>query len=142
MRRAVAAAACLLALSACDAQRTPPPQVLAPVEDADGRIEWRGMQPCADCDGIDTTLVLSREGGRQRFVFSETYLARQPARFVTSGTWRRDGALLRLDADDDVRLGYAVLEDGRLQPRGLRGQRLSTADGDGLLQPTASATER
>ncbi len=133
---------CTLVGAGCDAQRTAVPPILAPMEQADGRIEWSGMQPCADCEGIDTSLVLAREGGRQRFTFSETYLAQRPARFVTSGAWRREGALLRLEADDGARLGYAVLADGRLQPRDARGRRLSTADGDGLLQPVASATER
>ncbi len=138
---AVLLAGCALAVG-CDAQRTAPPPILAPVEQADGRIEWSGMQPCADCEGIDTSLVLAREGRRQRFTFSETYLAERPARFVTSGAWRREGALLTLEADDGARLGYAVLADGRLQPRDARGRRLSTADGDGLLQPVASAPER
>lgn len=133
---------CVLALAACDAQRTPAPQILAPVEQADGRIEWGGMQPCADCEGIDTRLVLTRERGRQRFVLTETYLAERRVPFVVTGAWRREDALLRLDADDGARLGYVVLDDGRLQPRDARGRRLRTADGDGLLQPLATGPER
>lgn len=140
--RAALACVALLALAACDAPRTQAPPILAPVEQADGRIAWGGMQPCADCDGIDTTLVLVRDGGRQHFTFSETYLGQPPARFVTRGAWTREGALLRLQADDGTRLGYAVLDDGRLQPRDLRGRRLSTADGDGLLLPVASETQQ
>ena len=132
----------LASLAACDAQRDAAPPVLAPVEQGDGRIEWSGMQPCADCEGIDTTLVLVRNGGAQNFTFSETYLAERAARFVASGRWEREGELLRLQADDGARLSYAVLADGRLQPRDARGRRLSTNDGDGLLMPVASSTER
>jgi copper homeostasis protein (lipoprotein) len=144
-RRFLAAslAGLVLALGAgCERQRDAAPPVLAPIEQGDGRIEWSGMQPCADCEGIETTLVLARADGAQTFVLSEVYLADPPARFVAGGRWKRDGGLLRLDADDGARFGYAVLADGSLQPRDLRGRRLSTRDGDGVLAPVASSSER
>jgi hypothetical protein len=110
------------------------------VEQGDGRVEWAGVQPCTDCDAIDTRLVLAREDGRRRFVLTEVYLAEQPVQFVANGQWERSGALLQLEADDGSRLRYALLEDGRLQPRDLRGRRLPGSDGDGMLMPVASAS--
>lgn len=132
----------LAALAACDGQRTGSPAVIAPIEQGEGRVEWAGMQPCADCDGIETRLALARDGGRRSFVLSETYLAERPVRFVASGRWQLERGLLQLHAEDGSRLSYALLADGRLQPRDTRGRRLATSDGDGLLMPATSPSER
>ena len=132
----------LAALAACDGQRGAAPAVVAPIEQGEGRVEWNGMQPCADCEGIETRLVLTRDGARRNFVLSETYLAERPVRFVASGQWRRERDLLQLRAEDGSRLSYALLADGRLQPRDARGRRLATSDGDGLLMPATSAPGR
>lgn len=132
----------LAALSGCDAQRGAAPAVIAPIEQGQGRVEWNGMQPCADCEGIETRLVLTRDGGRRNFVLSETYLAERPVRFVASGQWQRERDLLQLRAEDGSRLSYALLADGRLQPRDMRGRRLATSDGDGLLMPATSPARR
>ena len=131
----------LLALALCAAgcgrDAGPAPPVLAPLERGDGRVAWGGMQPCADCEAIDTRLVLARDAGERRFVLTEVYLAEPPMRFVSSGRWQRDGDLLQLEAEDGARLRYALLDDGRLQPRDLRGRRLPGGDGDGVLLPVA-----
>lgn len=132
----------LAALAACDGQRGAAPAVIAPIEQGQGRVEWNGMQPCADCEGIETRLVLTRDGGRRNFVLSETYLAERPVRFVASGQWQRERDLLQLQAEDGSRLSYALLADGRLQPRDGRGRRLATSDGDGLLMPTTAPARR
>lgn len=132
----------LAALAACDGQRGAAPAVIAPIEQGEGRVEWNGMQPCADCEGIETRLVLTRDGGRRNFVLSETYLAERPVRFVASGQWQRERDLLQLRAEDGSRLSYALLADGRLQPRDARGRRLATSDGDGLLMPARSPARR
>jgi hypothetical protein len=123
---------------ACERQPTPSPPVLAPVEQDRGRVQFEGMQPCADCEGIRTALVLSREAGERGFVLRETYLAPQPVEFVSRGQWRRQGTLLHLEGEDGARLVYAVLDGGRLQPRDGQGRRLASSDGDGLLMPVAS----
>lgn len=139
----MALASLLLALaSACERQSASAPPVLAPLEQGRGSVQFEGMQPCADCEGIRTQLVLSREQGERGFVLTETYLAPQPVPFVSHGQWRREGALLHLEAADGARLVYAVLEGGRLQPRDGQGRRLATSDGDGLLMPVASQGDR
>ncbi len=129
-------------LAGCRNESAAPPQVLAPIESASGRLDWAGMQPCADCEGIETHLALVNEDGRRSFVLTETYLAERPVRFVESGQWQREQDLLLLAGKDGARIGYAVLEDGRLQPRDVRGRRLAGSDGDGLLSPVVAATER
>lgn len=140
--RPALAAIVLLCLAACDRAGERAPTILAPVEQGDGRLEWTGMQPCADCEGIDTRLVLVREGGRRSFVLTETYLAARPVRFVASGRWQRDTDLLQLQADDGARLTYVLLGDGSLQPRDGRGRRLPGSDADGLLMPATSSPGR
>lgn len=145
-RRALACTLyCLLAaalLAGCRNEGAAPPQVLAPIEAGNGRLDWAGMQPCADCEGIETHLSLVNEGGRRSFVLTETYLAERPVRFVENGKWQREGDLLLLTGKDEARLGYVVLEDGRLQPRDVRGRRLPGSDGDGLLLPIAASVDR
>lgn len=140
--RAASAALLLLGLAACDRAGEQAPAILAPVEQGDGRLEWSGMQPCADCDGIATHLALLRQGGRRSFVLTETYLAERPVRFVASGRWQREADLLRLQAEDGARLTYVLLGDGSLQPRDGRGRRLPGSDGDGVLMPSASSPGR
>ena len=131
----------VLVLAACgrDAEA---PAILAPVEQGDGRLEWTGMQPCADCEGIETQLALAREGRTRTFVLTETFLAERAVRFVSSGSWERRDDLLELQADDGARLNYALLGDGSLQPRDARGRRLAGNDADGLLVPATSSPRR
>jgi len=131
-----------LVVAACGRDTGDAPAVLAPVEQGDGRLEWTGMQPCADCEGIDTRLALVREAGQRSFVLTETYLAERPVRFVSSGRWEREDDLLELQADDGARLNYALLGDGSLQPRDGRGRRLAGNDADGLLVPVTSSPRR
>ena len=90
---------------------------------------WTGLLPCADCPGIDETLVLDADGG---FVLTDTYRERPDATFVTQGTWalEAEGRQVRLDPgnkDDADRL-FAI-ESGsgsgsdalvRLDPAGKR----------------------
>lgn len=141
-RPVLVALAVTFALAGCRGGDTAAPEVIAPIESADGRLYWAGMQPCADCEGIETQLALVNEDGRRSFVLTETYLAGRPVRFVDNGQWRREGELLLLTSRNDARLAYAVLDDGRLQPRDARGRRLPGNDGDGLLAPVAAETDR
>jgi copper homeostasis protein (lipoprotein) len=104
---------------------------------SDGRIEWQGLLPCADCDGIQTQLSLLRNGDLRSYTLTETYLAEDgDARFIDNGRWRRDGELLRLRGDSGGVRVYALLPDGRLQPRDDRGRAFLPRDGD-FLEPVA-----
>lgn len=128
-----------MVLAACGADRVDaPPAAIAPVEKGDASVEWRGRLACADCEGIDTRLMLVRSGNARSFLLTETYLADGGARFVTRGQWQRERNLLRLDSDQGARMAYAVLADGRLQPSDLHGRNVQASTSDVLL-PVAAA---
>ncbi len=128
-------------LPACTRDAPSPPAAAAlPPFDGDGRIGWQGVLACADCDGIDTTLALSRSGDRREYLLVETYLTEDGGeRFVEQGRWRRQDALIRLQAVDGGERVYALQADGRLQPRDGRGRRFALRDDDFLTPLTASA---
>lgn len=48
---------------------------------------WRGVLPCADCEGIETSLFLEKDG---TWVMNERYLGarEEPSSFASYGTWR------------------------------------------------------
>lgn len=49
---------------------------------------WRGVLPCADCEGIETSLFLEKDG---TWVMNERYLGarEEPSSFASYGTWAR-----------------------------------------------------
>jgi len=109
--------------------------------DVDGEIQWRGAWPCADCDGVDAQLVLRRAGDRNSYSLAETYrTGDQGARFVDTGNWQRDGALLRLRGDAGSTRVYALLADGRLQARDAHGRPLPGVVDTPMLPVSATET--
>ena len=133
-------AASMLWLGGCDLQRAPGDARLPGLEGGDAALEWRGMRGCADCDGIETVLVLERAGDAQRFELIETYLAMpESARFADSGDWALDGQALRLQADDGGQRHYALLRGGRLQPADADGRAFSRREADLLLPASGMA---
>jgi hypothetical protein len=109
--------------------------------DVDGEIQWRGAWPCADCDGIDAQLVLRRLRDQNSYSLAETYhVSGQGTRFMETGNWRREGALLRLRGDAASVRVYALLPDGRLQARDAHGAALPGEDGEILLPVSATQT--
>lgn len=130
-------AACALP-AACDVARPPVPGTL-PL-DGDGRIEWRGTLPCADCDGIEVQLMLERTGDARRYELIETYIAQEgAARFAETGEWRQAGELIDLSGENGVVRRYAVQAGGRLQPRDARGRAFARREGDVLVPADAFA---
>lgn len=57
---------------------------------------YSGTLPCADCPGIDETLVLTADGG---FVLTDTYRERPGSANVVQGNWSLEagGKRIRLD---------------------------------------------
>lgn len=113
--------------------REAPPPAPMPLSAGDGSVGWHGTLACADCDGIDTSLALSRAGERRDYLLVETYLTEDGGeRFVDQGSWRaQNGGLIRLESVDGSRLVFALQADGRLQPRDVRGRRFGR-EGDSL----------
>ena len=64
----------------------PAEAVPAPAEDTERT--WSGVRPCADCQGIDTRLVLRTAHGQRSYVLTETYLGGSgKTSFDRAGTW-------------------------------------------------------
>ena len=86
---------------------------------------YSGSLPCADCPGIDETLVLTADGG---FVLTDTYRERPGSANVVQGSWSLEdgGKRIRLDpgSKDATDKVYEVDGDG-----------LRILDGDGKRLP-------
>ncbi len=125
-----------LLLAACGA-RQPPASDARFSKDAD--LQWRGLLGCADCDGIQTRLLLHHSSTGREFHLTEIYLARdQGARFDDHGHWQRQADLLELKGDSGSLRVYALLSDGRLQPRDGHGAALSPETDEALQLVTPS----
>ena len=102
---------------------------------ADGQLAWQGLRRCADCDGIESTLTLRWSGDAREYALVETYLAAEGGmRFEDNGDWRHRGNLILLDGEGGERRAYLLLDDGRLQPRGLDGDAFEEGSDD-LMVP-------
>lgn len=85
----VAAACTLFALIGCnnraevDALQPAQAAELKPMQQS-----WRGVLPCADCEGIETSLFLEKDG---TWVINERYqgVREEPSSFASYGTWAR-----------------------------------------------------
>lgn len=116
---------------------------LRTLSDRDGRVEWRAMLPCADCDGIESQLVLRRTGAASDYTLSETYVVGdQGARFLEHGRWQQRHDLLHLHGDGGSERVYALLPDGRLQQRDAHGQPLRLPRAADTLMPVSLAPDR
>lgn len=128
----VASLVALLLLTACSrtAQTTIP---LPALDSGSGRMAWRGMLPCADCDGIQTSLQLQRSGERRGYQLVEVYvLGDQGARYVDSGRWARDGDLIRTVGADGSPRTWSLLPGGGMQPRDAAGKPFAMMQGAAL----------
>lgn len=141
IRPFVPAVLLVLLLAACrpDGGDPPPPASEPPAAAAqeppvggeeDFEATWTGVLPCADCDGIETRLTLSRTGGEARFELEERYLGVADAgTFIQAGTWdaRRDEdgqVTYRLDPEgSDLR--WRTRPDGSLEGVDAGGRPLS-----------------
>lgn len=142
-----------LALTACNrgpdapAPATPDATAEAPADaEADAAAAednfertWLGVLPCTDCDGIQTRLLLVREGSEQTYELQETYLgADGEAVFDQKGNWTRESddeerALYRLDPATVGGRRFELRPDGALELLDGAGRPLDT-DGQYRLQ--------
>jgi copper homeostasis protein (lipoprotein) len=100
---------------------------LPPFVGSAGQLVWEGVLACADCEGIETRLVLDREGidpifgsghAQPRYELLETFLADDGGeRYREQGQWQREGRLLRLQAEAGGERVFAIEPDGRLSLR-------------------------
>jgi uncharacterized lipoprotein NlpE involved in copper resistance len=79
---------------------------------------YRGVLPCADCSGIETTLALSQNG---KFTLRSRYLKNRPFSVpAQTGTWKITGAIVELfpakitPATANDRLCFGIADSGAL----------------------------
>ena len=86
---------------------TPPPDMHTSQNAVDWPGTYEGVLPCADCEGILTTLTLAADG---RYVISRAWLGRGDAVLTEEGgfSWTDDGRNVVLDGQDPG--GYKVGE--------------------------------
>lgn len=138
----------VLALAACSREPAPAPTEPAPGRSAEATAAteagenferiWIGVLPCADCDGIQTRLLLTRDDDGQTYELEETYLgAEDDAVFNQTGRWVRDGDgerdLFVLDPDAPAGRRFELRPDGALDLLDGEGRPLDT-DGQYRLQ--------
>lgn len=72
--------------------------------------KYKGVLPCADCEGIETELTLDRNGN---YVLKTTYLGKSATSFEKSGTytWAEDGGTIILSDITDAPNRYFVGEN-------------------------------
>lgn len=115
-------------------QRAGDDAMQATPEIGEGVAEWRGSLPCADCETIDTRLVLERRDGQRRYRLVEVYVALDGSQsFNEAGEWRLDDALLSLEPATGGLRRYALTEGGALQVRDPRGAVFPGREHDLLL---------
>lgn len=113
-----------------------PPPLQHDVMDA-GVAEWRGRLPCADCEAIDTRLVLEQADGHRSYRLVEVYVAVDGSQsFDEAGEWRLDDRLLSLEAGTGGLRRYALVQGGALQVRDPGGRVFPGREHD-LLLPSA-----
>lgn len=137
MSRAPAIAAvplCLALATGCGGARDEGDDALSGLVAVHGAVEWRGSLPCADCEGIETHLVLERRDGDRLYALHEVYMAAgDTAQFRESGEWRLDDLLLSLESDAGSRRHYGLVRGGALQVRDPQGRVYPGREHDLLL---------
>lgn len=84
---------------------------------------YEGVLPCADCEGIQTRLMLIKDGNYQ---LSETYLGEDSRAFQSKGQfeWLEDGLRIRLKGRTSAP-GYYQVGENQLFHLDQQGQRIS-----------------
>ncbi|MGP9802866.1 copper resistance protein NlpE [Rheinheimera sp. NSM] len=80
---------------------------------------YEGMLPCADCEGISTTVVLSADGGYQ---LSQVYIGKSAQEFNSSGkfNWNEAGNTVLLEAEQPVQFFVGENQLSMLDQQGKR----------------------
>ncbi|MFJ2976873.1 envelope stress response activation lipoprotein NlpE [Kluyvera sp. NPDC087067] len=107
---AIAATGMLFGLFGCnnaDMAASKPTQAaeLTPMQQS-----WRGVIPCADCEGIETSLFLDKDG---TWVMNEHYqgVDREPSSFASYGKWARTADKLVLTDSEGEKSFYRAKGD-------------------------------
>ncbi len=100
---------------------------------------YQGIIPCADCEGIDTTLRLASD---RTYQLSMTYLGKSTTPFSSAGSfeWRQDGRAIMLSTSDGTPRFYRV-EENRLRQLDTQGEPIESVLAEKyVLRKVAAAT--
>ncbi|EBX9988888.1 copper homeostasis/adhesion lipoprotein NlpE [Salmonella enterica subsp. enterica serovar Enteritidis] len=133
----VAAACTLFALIGCnnraevDALQPAQAAELKPMQQS-----WRGVLPCADCEGIETSLFLEKDG---TWVMNERYqgVREEPSSFASYGTWARTADKLVL-TDSNGEKSYYRAKGNELEMLDREGNPVASQLNYTLVPVTAS----
>jgi len=142
--------ALVMLVTACDPpkQSTKEIRIADPAHNSPNSLDWEGVYtgivPCADCEGIQTTLIL-REGLNYRL--ETIYLGKAGETQTRSGTfaWNASGHIVTLENVDETSFPayYAVGENHVLQ-LDLKGNKIEgdLADNYRLIKDQSGITEK
>lgn len=116
----------LLVLSACEPASTQPsattaqPEIAATPDshNSANSLDWagvyKGVVPCADCEGIETSLTLHMD---KTYQLSTTYLGKDRAIFQQQGKfeWDATGSIIQLLGQKEGAAHYKVVENQLIQ---------------------------
>jgi uncharacterized lipoprotein NlpE involved in copper resistance len=97
---------------ATEAPATEPEPVADPAQAAVEALAafYTGKLPCADCDGIQTTLTLNADPQRS-YTLEEVHEGKQPKTVNSDGTWSVEGNVVTLTGKSGA-VKYQVNADG------------------------------
>jgi uncharacterized lipoprotein NlpE involved in copper resistance len=84
---------------------------------SENALDWAGVYegtlPCADCEGIETTIILNQD---KSFTITEEYLKEPNLVIESKGNfgWDKAGQVITLEAEDDLKRSYKVVENALL----------------------------
>lgn len=117
----------LLVLSGCQSGT---PNAHTSRDSLDWEGVYRGVLPCADCAGIETTLRITEDG---KYELTSTYLGKASTSIVDRGSfdWHDDGGRIALRTRQGPR--YFRVEENRLRQLDTHGNRVEGALAENYL---------
>lgn len=123
----------MLAASGCSLFSTEPDDNPDPAHNANNSLDWagvyRGVLPCADCEGIETVVVLREDG---TFEEHSKYLDQSPILFSEAGSfhWNEAGDTVTLETAEPT---HYFVGENRLIRLNLDGSRITSALADNYI---------
>ena len=99
---------------------------VATLHNSQNSLDWwgvyRGVLPCADCDGIEIAITLNRDG---TFKLEYSYLGKAGMAFAKEGSfkWSEDGRNITLDIQNFP--PYFQVGEGRLWQLDMQGRKIA-----------------
>lgn len=125
-----------LVLAGC---QSPPVDQHTSANSLDWAGVYQGVIPCADCEGIETTLTLAPD---RTYELSMKYLGRPAPPYSSTGRfeWRQDGRAIMLKPREGTPRFYRV-EENRLRPLDTSGQPIVSPLADRFVLNKLAANE-